>query len=78
MPLRGDLPRLDSSAGDGAPPLLEHGVNGTLRDQVTAALVLAGLQLPAVDHLPDAPIRDLQDAGRLASCVFVLLHCPPA
>ena len=56
----------------------EHGVDGALGDPVPPAPVGLGLQIPAVDHLPDAPVRHLEDAGGLAGGVGVLLHGLPA
>src|SRR5829696_2842671 len=45
-----------------------------LRYQVPAALVCRGLKLPAVDHLPDAAVRNLEDPGGLAGGIGLLLH----
>ncbi len=42
--------------------------------QVAASFVLAGLKLVAVDHLPDAPVRYLEDPGGLASRVRIFVH----
>jgi hypothetical protein len=41
---------------------------------VTASLVLLGLELAAVDHLPNAPVRYLEDPGGLAGRVGIFLH----
>ena len=50
-------------------------MDGPLRYQVPAALVLAGLELVAVYHLAYGAVGDLQDPGGLAGGVDVVsLH----
>ena len=68
--LGGDLRRPRRAS----PALLEHGVHDPLWYQVAAALILVGLELAAVDHLPNAPVRYLEDPGGLAGRVGIFLH----
>ena len=41
---------------------------------MASAVVLVGLQLAALDHLPDSPVGHLEDPGSLARRVCILFH----
>ncbi len=71
-------PRSRRTLTDGSPAVFEEGVDGALGYEVPAPIVLVGLQLPAVDHLPDAAVGDPEDARDLAGGVGVLFRRPVA
>jgi hypothetical protein len=47
---------------------------GPLGYQVAVAFVLVSLELAAVNHLPNGPVRYLEDPGGLVGRVGSLLH----